>query len=66
MQTRGVDIHICWKNVITRRSVFDFQPTLSESIQVKILSVGMTKRKSPRVGNAYHVEFISEAKLLGR
>ena len=41
---------VTWKlleNVITRRSVLDFQPTLSESVQVEILSVSLTRRKSP-------------------
>ena len=54
------------ENVITRRYVPDSQPTLSESVQVKILYVSLTRRKSPRFDNVYHVEFISEAKLLGR
>ena len=56
----------CWKNVITRRSVLDFQPTLSEFVQVKILSVSLTRGKSPQFSNVYHVKFIYEAKLLGR
>ena len=43
----------CWKNVITRRYVPDSLPTLLEFVQVKILSVNLTRRKS-------------QAKLLGR
>ena len=36
----------CWRNVITHRSVRNFQPTLSETVQVEILSVSLTRRKS--------------------
>ena len=40
-----------WKNVIIRRSVFDLQPTLSESVEATIFSVSLTRRKSPHVGS---------------
>ena len=35
------------ENVITPRSVPDFQPTLSESVPVKILSISLIRGKSP-------------------
>ena len=41
----------CWKNVITGRSVHNFQPTLSEAVQVEMLFVSLTRRKSPQVGS---------------
>ena len=41
------DAPTCWKNVITHTSVLESQPTLSKAVQIKILSVSLTRRKSP-------------------
>ena len=41
----------CWKMVITRRPVRNFQLTLLEAVQVEILSVSLTRRESPQFGS---------------
>ena len=47
----GMNLNSVLENLITRRSIPDSQLTQSESIPVKILSISLTRGKSPRLGN---------------